>query len=259
MKRYLYIALFFTIKIYCQNTNNGKFADFKFNNDTLVLVNPINTNLINVSKITPIYEFYYKHHIYNKAHGETATPKHWGVPIKIYLSNEIPKEVRKDFIKFVSLIPKHDNISINFTKNIDQANYYFKNTNEKINKNDSLPEITYNLITDYTYKNTGGIIKINCSKIKDLSEQKRLLRQYFFLSLIQACQSEKKRKENTLLSKHYELSDEISQYDKILFITHYNYYNKLPLNEESFNKVQKVIRKLDREYNIPFKINLQDE
>lgn len=259
MKKLIYILLLFTINFYCQNKVNPKFSDYEFINDSLVLKYVFNANEINGTKINPKYLFYYKHHIYNiNENDEVAIPKHWSVPIIVFFDKKIPQEIKKDFITFISILPKHKNLKITITNNINDANYYFKDTNEEINIKDSHPAITYSLITDHTYKNTGGILKINCSKILDIEEQKRLIRQYFFLSLTQACQSSKKLKENTLLSKHYELSNELSEYDKIILTTHYDYYNRIPLELSNFNEIQAKTKDLEIN-NQNFKIDLDDE
>ena len=239
MKKYIYILLLFTIKTYCQNNISQKFADFEFVNDSLILKSDFDANKINYSKINSKDLFYYKHHIYNiNENDEVAIPKHWSVPIVIFFDKEISIEVKNDFIKFITILPKHKNLKITITKNINNANYFFKNTDEEINIKDSFSKITYNLITDFTYKNTGGVLKINCSKIPDIEEQKKLIRQYFFLSLTQACQSSRRLKENSLLSKYYELSDEISEFDRVILTTHYDYYNSIPLELERFNEIQ---------------------
>ena len=179
----------------------------------------------------------------------------------IYLDKKIPTQVRKDFIFFVSLLPKHPNLKISITKNYNEANYYIKHTSEFIeNKTtDSLSQITYNLITDNTYKMIGGVLKMNCQSLGSLDNQKKILRQYFFLSLCQFFLKNNIESENSLLSKKYILSNTLANYDYVLFISHYNYYNKVPMKFDQFNLAQRNIKKLGNNAATYFKSILSYE
>ena len=119
-----------------------------------------------------------------------------------------------------------------------------KKTNEIITNDclDSLHHITYRLITDNSYKNIGGVLKINTDLFESIKEQKKSLRQFFFLSLGQFSLRDEKKEENSIMTKYYEFSNELSSYDKILLTTHYNYYNKFPLTFEEFNFIQRKIK-----------------
>ena len=92
-----------------------------------------------------------------------------------------------------------------------------------------------------------------------LENNKKLLRQYFFLSLSQFCFMNSIESENSLLSKKYILSNSISNYDLVLFMTHYNYYNKVPMKYEEFNLAQRKIKKLGNQAETYFKSILSDE
>lgn len=264
MKYFLFVFILFSTAIYAQiNQNEDKYFNYKFIGDSLSLYDGINILNFDFSKIDSKYSNAYRSHVYtfDKDYENRLIPKHWGRPIVIYLDKKIPKEVRKDFIFFVSLIPKHQNLKISFTKNYDKANYYIKNTNELIGNitTDSLPEITYNLITDNTFKMIGGVLKMNCKLLGSLENNKKLLRQYFFLSLSQFCFMNSIESENSLLSKKYILSNSISNYDLVLFMTHYNYYNKVPMKYEEFNLAQRKIKKLGNQAETYFKSILSDE
>ncbi len=264
MKYLLLAFILISIKIEAQNNQDElKYFKSKFIGDSLSLYDGINISNFDFSKIDSKYNNAYRSHVYtyDKDYENRLIPKHWGRPVVIYLDKKIPKEVRKDFMFFVSLIPKHQNFKISFTNKINEANYYIKNTSEFIEHktSDSLPQITYNLITDNTYKMIGGILKMNCQSLGSLDNQKKLLRQYFFLSLCQFCFKNSIESENSLLSKKYVLSNSLSNYDSVLFITHYNYYNKVPMKFDQFNLAQRNIKKLGNNAATYFKSILSYE
>jgi hypothetical protein len=264
MKYFLLVFILFSTTINGQmNQNEYKYFKYKFIGDSLSLYDGINVSNFNFSKIDSKYTDVYISHVYTfkKDYETRLTPKHWGRPVVIYLDKKIPKQVRKDFIFFVSLLPKHPNLKINITKNYNEANYYIKHTSEFIeNKTtDSLSQITYNLITDNTYKMIGGVLKMNCQSLGSLDNQKKILRQYFFLSLCQFFLKNNIEGENSLLSKKYILSNTLANYDYVLFITHYNYYNKVPMKFDEFNLAQRKIKKLGNKTEIYFKSSLSNE
>lgn len=264
MKYFLLVFILFSTTIQAQNNQNEyKYFKSKFIGDSLSLYDGIDVSNFDFSKIDSKYSYTYRTHVYSfeKDYETRLTPKHWGRPVVIYLDKKIPKEVRKDFMFFVSLLPKHPNLKISFTKKRNEANYYIKNTNEFIGnqKSDSLPQITYNLITDNTYKMIGGVLKMNCQSLGATENQKKILRQYFFVSLCQFCFRNNIESENSLLSRKYVLSDTLANYDMVLFITHYNHYNKVPMKFEEFNLAQRKIKKLGNKAEIYFKSILSNE
>lgn len=264
MKYFLLVFILFSTTIKGQiNQNEYQYYKYKFIGDSLSLYDGINVLNFDFSKIDSKYSNVYKSHVYTfeKDYETRLIPKHWGRPIVIYLDKKIPKEVRKDFMSFLTLIPKHPNLKISITKKYNEANYYIKNTNEFIEnkKNDSLSQITYNLISDNTHKMIGGVLKMKCQTLGSLDNQKKLLRQYFFVSLCQFCFKNNIESENSLLSKKYVLSNSLANYDYVLFITHYNYYNKVPMKFKEFNLAQLKIKKNGNQSETYFKSILSNE
>lgn len=59
--------------------------------------------------------------------------KQWNCPIVLYLDKNIPKNVRKCFTSFFSQIDGIENLSVSFTKNINDSNYLIKLVDEPVN------------------------------------------------------------------------------------------------------------------------------
>lgn len=259
---FLFCMLFSTTSKAQINQNNFKYFKHKFIGDSLCLFDGVNLTDFDASKIDTKYAADYRCHIYTyEENKKISIPRHWGKPIVVYLDKNLSKELRDDFIYFISLIPENQNLKISYTKNINESNYYIKKTNEIITSNclDSLHHITYRLITDNSYKNIGGVLKINPDLFESITEQKKSLRQFFFLSLGQFSLRNEKKEENSIMTKYYQLSNELSNYDKVILTTHYNYYNKFPLTFDEFNFIQRKIKKTGNKSEMYFKINTSNE
>ncbi|WP_104733906.1 hypothetical protein [Hanstruepera ponticola] len=179
--------------------------------------------------------------------------KQWSVPIIVYFDKKISKEVKNDFIIFFSQINDIRNLNFSFTSKINEANYYIKSTNETINSYGDDNEFetkeellnsthfagTYLIITDETDKFIGGVMKLN---LDDMPNQEKLLRQIkqlFFMSLGNFYLSSH-YPEDSILSKNYNNSNDLSKNDLDILKMHYSIIYDQKINGTIFNRLQKL-------------------
>lgn len=181
--------------------------------------------------------------------------KQWNEVITVYLDDELPKKVINDFKTFYNQINNIENLEINFTTNIEKANYFIKTTTEEINgyKKDYefdseeerelsiLTGATYNLATDKNNKFYCGVLTINIKNPKDDFELLKQLKQLFFKSLGQFYSS-KYVKDTSLLSKVYINTDTISEFDLNFLEIHYSIIYDQKINSTIFRKLMALAK-----------------
>src|SRR5690606_8501785 len=59
--------------------------------------------------------------------------KQWNTPIIVFMDDNLPKEVIKKFKTFYSQIKGIPNLSISFTNNLENSNYFIKTVSKEIN------------------------------------------------------------------------------------------------------------------------------
>ncbi len=189
----------------------------------------------------------YKDVVFNNANYGIYDPvitMQWKSRIIIYLDKSIPKKIRKNFIGFFQQINDIENLNIEFTRNIEKANYLIKNTSEDLltkmnlyDKEDSYPlsHVYYNLLSDNNSKFFGGTLSINLDAITDKSLILPKLKQLFFISLGQFV-IDRNVEKNSLLRIGYENTTQISKKDLTLLKLHYIQLHDKPLSCLSYSK-----------------------
>ncbi|WP_035677797.1 hypothetical protein [Flavobacterium limnosediminis] len=242
------LLLFFLIPVNIlvaqkRELDNMLYQNYKYENDSLVLLDGIPSDefsLVNIRKEF-IYDYYCQ--AFTKLdNGDYSKLKHWSVPIKIYLDKSIDKTIREDFTQFVKFLPKIERLSVSIVSNKNDANYYVGPVTKHIAAydDDFYTGITFSLLTDSSDKFYGGKLIFNPKQLKNDTDIKTKLRQYFFASL-GSFGFWDEFEENSLLSKDYVNTRTISKYDYTFLYRHYTLYNKNPIGNPELNKLLEKI------------------
>lgn len=181
----------------------------------------------------------------------------WNSDLRIYLSKNIPKKVRKEITRFFSSndFNSIQNLKISFVNKLSKANYYVKVVDYEINgynkdyyfSNDErrnkhiLTGATYNLITDNNYKFYGCTLRINPKNIESDIDYIRRLKRLIFKSLGNFIGINFKNN-NSLLNYNYLNETSLSDFDKSILNIHYQRIYNSPINLKKFNQLIEVAK-----------------
>ncbi len=197
----------------------------------------------------------YQSAVFNYTNANSKKPrilKQWNCPVIIYIDKNLPRNVRKDFKNFYTRFNGIENLDIQFTNNLENANYFIQVVNENVNGYNSDFEFdseeekinflftgaTFNLQTDANYKLYSGILKINIEGKNEIQLLKQL-KQLFYFSLGQFSYSFIDNPEN-LLSNSYVDSDSISDFNLYLLKIHYKIIYDEKINGTTFKDLIKL-------------------
>jgi len=181
--------------------------------------------------------------------------KQWNTAIIVYMDTKLPKSIRKDFKNFFSSLKKYDirNLNITFTNNLEKANFYIKTSSKtiytygeeyvfdkKLNKEAYITTgATYHLLTDNNNKFYSGILSVNPSQSNTNEKLLKQLKQIFFIGLGHF-QFSKYIGKDSLLSKKYNNSNNISKKDIELLRIHYGAIYDQKINGTTFKKLLNI-------------------
>lgn len=182
-----------------------------------------------------------------KGHRKLQTSQ-WNSEIMIYFDPKFSKQIIKDFKVFFKPIQNLNNLKINYTTKVNEANYHIKISEGAIGDDDSeekepFSKATYNLVTDSNYKYYAGKIFIDLENIKDKSLVILKLKQLFFNSLGHFQLSYIGIKTDSLSNAYYINSDFISETDISLLKLHYFKIHNNTFDEHNFLNLEQELRK----------------
>jgi hypothetical protein len=166
----------------------------------------------------------------------------------VYFDKSISKSLKVKLLAFFDNFKNIKNLNISVTRNIDNANYLIKSSNEKFSAEN------YNLKTEREKENfafnngsynitRGGfsrikscILKINTNSNK-INIQEKTLKQLFFLSLGRFFSVAYFRDNQSLISPIYVNSDSVSKLDLLILKIHYNYIFHESINSSEYKNI----------------------
>ncbi|WP_179345135.1 hypothetical protein [Winogradskyella ursingii] len=172
----------------------------------------------------------------------------WTAPVIVHFDKSIPKYLKENLITFIKNFENIPNLTISITKNIDDANYLIKSSDEEFNldsyKFKSEEEKEKFAFNNGSYKMTKGgfsrikscVLKINTNHDKKTIQEKSL-KQLFFLSLGRFFPIRIFKDKTSLISPIYENSDTLSKHDLLILKIHYNYIFHESINSTEYNKI----------------------
>ncbi|OZV68591.1 hypothetical protein CA834_08965 [Winogradskyella aurantia] len=177
----------------------------------------------------------------------------WNADIILFIDKKIPKNVQKDFKKFIKPISNLKNLKINYSKDPLNSNYHIiaSDTSLKIYKNDkdsldiehALSGATYQLISDSNDKYYSAKLSLDIDATQDSELLLKKMKQLFFLSLAQF-QIGSRNQNDSLLSLDYNNSENISSYDIAILKLHYIRIHDYPFTKKDFSTFYKKLKPL---------------
>ncbi len=180
--------------------------------------------------------------------------KQWNTPIIIFLDKKIPEKIISNFKNFIKQLKGIDNLSIKFTKNIEESNYLVKITKEELysygkkhkfknaeKQTHPLSNLTYNLLTDKNNKFYACTLLINDKELVENSFLEKKLKQIFYLSLGNFVVRHNDK--TSLLGIDYINKNNISNTDLDFLRIHYGIIYEQKINGTTFNELIRIANK----------------
>ena len=236
------------------NTNNLVVLD----SDTLYNTNNRQYNFSYLNDFLDDEKFLkdYKTMVFVYSYENSKTVYHisqWNTPIIVYIDPKIPKTIIKDFKKFYEQLDGIDNLSVQFTKDINKANYLIETTSKNIHvygenytfssederENSIFSGVKYQLSRDDNSKFYSATLTINIEH--NSNNNLKQLKQLFFMSLGNFY-SHHIYDQSSLLCDSYWNSTFISDTDLAILKLHYHIIYPQKVNSNTFNKLMKQSR-----------------
>jgi hypothetical protein len=260
---HLIISILFTTCIFCQ-TNYDEIITSRKNilktkDTTLYIKNTDKTDLTFLCKNNYKEEKIFSTYNYSvfqysrKVKNKFLYINQWNTHIIVFFDKEISKNLIKRFKLYFNQLKNIKNLKISYTKDIENANYYFKVTNEKVSgfgkkykfkkgfKKDIHPfyNMTYKLLTDKNNKFYSCITQINRQELQNNTLAFKKIKQLFYLSLGNFV-IKKYGIDYSLISLKYSDEETISEHDLDFLKIHYGKIYEQKVDLKTFEKLKKI-------------------